>query len=155
MYEKSPPLSGLGEGNAWLNYGGDKVWLAPQGWDNDQQWPGPPDSTLDGQSYALEIINPNIIRLTSKEDHRSGVQLSRTIKLFDGTTRVSIDATMKNIDTKPRRWGIWDHTQFNAGTIRISGPILRLTKTVFSLTDMRYCMVLRIIFLISRIIIAA
>lgn len=114
LYKKSPPLSGLGEGNAWLNYGGDKLWLAPQGWDNDQQWPGPPDSTLDGQSYALEIINPNIIRLTSKEDHRSGVQLSRTIKLFDGTTRVSIDATMKNIDTKPRRWGIWDHTQFNA-----------------------------------------
>ncbi len=27
---------------------------------------------------------------------------------------MSIDATMKNIDTKPRRWGIWAHTQLDA-----------------------------------------
>lgn len=115
LYDKQPPASGVGPDDAWLNYGGDKLWLAPQGWDNDQQWPGPPDPVLDGQPYAMESIGPKEIRLTSRKDQRSGVQLSRVIKLFDGTTRVSIDATMKNIDTKPRRWGIWAHTQFNAG----------------------------------------
>ena len=25
----------------WKNYGGDKTWPAPQGWDNAQQWHGP------------------------------------------------------------------------------------------------------------------
>ena len=115
LYDKKPPASGVGPDNAWLNYGGDKLWLAPQGWDNDQQWPGPPDPVLDGQPYAMETIGPKEIRLTSREDQRSGVQLSRVIKLFDGTTRVSIDATMKNIDTRSQRWGIWAHTQFNAG----------------------------------------
>lgn len=115
LYDKKPPASGVGPDDAWLNYGGDKLWLAPQGWDNDQQWPGPPDTVLDGQPYAVETISSKEIRLTSREDKRSGVQLSRVIKIFDGTTRVSIDATMKNIDTKTRRWGIWAHTQFNAG----------------------------------------
>ncbi|MBI9019395.1 MAG: DUF4380 domain-containing protein [Phycisphaerae bacterium] len=115
LYGKKPPVSGVGPDDAWLNYGGDKLWLAPQGWDNDQQWPGPPDPVLDGQPYAMETIGPKEIRLTSRKDQRSGVQLSRVIKMYDGTSRVDIAATMKNIDTKSRRWGIWGHTQFNAG----------------------------------------
>lgn len=115
LYGKQPPASGVGPEDAWLNYGGDKLWLAPQGWDNDQQWPGPPDPVLDGQPFALEVISDKKIHLTSKKDMRSGVQLSRFIEVFDGSTRVSIDATMKNIDNKLRRWGIWAHTQFNAG----------------------------------------
>ncbi|HUT31400.1 MAG TPA: hypothetical protein VMX13_16520 [Sedimentisphaerales bacterium] len=95
------------------------MWRAPQGWDNDRQWPGPPDPVLDGGAYTAEIIRgqkqPAAIRLTSKKDERSGVQFSRLLKTFDGTTRVSIDATMTNIDTKPRRWGIWVVTQFDTG----------------------------------------
>ncbi len=115
LYGKQPPASGVGPDDAWLNYGGDKLWLAPQGWDNDEQWPGPPDPVLDGQPYAMEVVGPGEIRLTSREDQRSGVQLSRVIKVFEGSTRVNIAATMTNIDTKPRRWGIWAHTQFDAG----------------------------------------
>jgi hypothetical protein len=115
FYNEPPPASGVGPDDAWLNYGGDKLWLAPQGWDNDQQWPGPPDPVLDGQPYAMENIGDGQIRLTSRKDMRSGVQLSRVIQVFEGTTRVSIAATMKNIDTRRRRWGVWAHTQFNAG----------------------------------------
>ena len=32
----------------WKNYGGSKVWPAPQGWSSDAEWPGPPDPVLDG-----------------------------------------------------------------------------------------------------------
>ena len=85
LYDKKPPASGVGPDDAWLNYGGDKLWLAPQGWDTGQQWPGPQDPVLDGQPYAMETIGPKEIRLTSREDHRSGVQLSRVVKIFDGT----------------------------------------------------------------------
>ena len=28
----------------WKNYGGAKTWPAPQGWDGEGQWPGPPRS---------------------------------------------------------------------------------------------------------------
>jgi hypothetical protein len=53
---KQPTPTGLGPDGAWLNYGGDKLWPAPQGWDNDQQWPGPPDGVLDGSPHEASII---------------------------------------------------------------------------------------------------
>jgi hypothetical protein len=113
-----PPSNGLAADGGWFNVGGDKLWPAPQGWDNDRQWPGPPDAVLDGQPYALERLRAKrgetAIRLTSGKDPRSGIQFSRVVRLFDGSTRVSFEATMKNIDTKPRRWGIWAHTQLDA-----------------------------------------
>ena len=48
---KTSLKTGLDPEGGWLNYGGDKLWPAPQGWDNDRQWPGPPDAVLDGQPY--------------------------------------------------------------------------------------------------------
>ncbi|MHC4158281.1 MAG: DUF4380 domain-containing protein [Planctomycetota bacterium] len=114
---KEIPQSRLGPNGEWLNYGGDKVWPAPQGQDNEQQWPGPPDPVLDGGPYTAEVIRKNdrvkAIRMTSEEDERSGIQFSRKFKIFDDSTRVSIEATMENIDTKPRRWGVWVVTQFD------------------------------------------
>ena len=38
LVNSTPPVSGLGSDDSWLNYGGDKLWPAPQGWDTDQQW---------------------------------------------------------------------------------------------------------------------
>ncbi|HOC00359.1 MAG TPA: hypothetical protein PKM43_16640 [Verrucomicrobiota bacterium] len=35
------------------------------------------------------------------------------VRLFPGSTRVRFEATMRNIDVKPRRWGIWTHTQLD------------------------------------------
>ena len=32
----------------WANYGGDKVWPAPEGWMNDSEWPSIPYYVLDG-----------------------------------------------------------------------------------------------------------
>jgi hypothetical protein len=112
---KLPPPGGVGPDGGWLNYGGDKLWPAPQGWDNDQQWPGPPDAMLDGFPYAVEILGPEAgIRLTSGNDPLSGIRFSRTIRIFPGSTHVRFAATMTNVDTKPRRWGIWAHTQLDA-----------------------------------------
>ena len=113
-----PSPNGLAPDGGWLNYGGDKLWPAPQGWDNDEQWPGPPDAVLDGSPHKMEILSEGgeeaSVRLTSGEDKRSGIRFSRVIRIFEDSTRVSFEATMKNIDTKPRRWGIWAHTQLDA-----------------------------------------
>ena len=120
-----PPASRLGPKGTWLNYGGDKLWPAPQGWDNDRQWPGPPDAVLDGGPYRPRWTRKDgrcvAAELTSLPDKRSGIQFSRVLKVFEGSTRVAIDATMKNIDTKPRRWGVWAVTQFNAASRHGSG----------------------------------
>ena len=116
---KDPPPGGLGPGNTWLNYGGDKLWPAPQGWDNDQQWPGPPDAVLDGSPYHCDVLQSRggavSVRLTSGKDPTSGIQFSRRIRIEDGSSHVAFEATMTNIDTKPRRWGIWSHTQLDGG----------------------------------------
>jgi len=115
---KHPPASGLASDGGWLNYGGDKLWPAPQGWDSPEQWPGPPDAVLDGQPYTFEVLPAKAgeaaLKLTSGEDHRSGIQFSRVIRVCEGSTRVAVEATMKNIDSRPRRWGIWAHTQLDA-----------------------------------------
>lgn len=115
---KFPEPNGLNAEGGWFNIGGDKLWPAPQGWDNDQQWPGPPDAVLDGQPYECESLAPGqpgemAVRLTSRDDPRSGIRFSRVIRLFPGSTRVAFEVTMKNIDTKTRRWGIWSHTQLD------------------------------------------
>ena len=113
---KTSPTTGLAPDGSWLNYGGDKLWPAPQGWDNDRQWPGPPDAVLDGQPYRAETnLDSLALRLTSRDDPRSGIRFSRHIRLHPHSTRVTVEATMTNVDTRPRRWGIWAHTQLDAG----------------------------------------
>ena len=70
---KLPPATGLTDDGGWFNIGGDKLWPAPQGWDTEQQWPGPPDAVLDGQPYQLQQLPPGqsgetAIRLESNEE---------------------------------------------------------------------------------------
>jgi hypothetical protein len=61
LYGQSSPETGLDENGEWMNYGGEKIWPAPQGWDNDRQWGGRPDPVLDGGVYQSEIREGNII----------------------------------------------------------------------------------------------
>ena len=67
------------------------------------------------------------ICLTSRDDPRSGIRFSRVVRLFADSTRVSFEATMENIGSKPRRWGIWAHTQLNGAKADHSGhnPLLQ------------------------------
>jgi hypothetical protein len=133
---KPPTPTGLGPDAGWLNYGGSKIWPAPQGWGRDDRWPGPPDAVLDGGPHVGSILVPEVgcasVRVVSQRDKRCGIQFTRTIKVCDNVARVSIDCKMENIDTKPRRWGIWQVTQHNVanrkgpgfdGNIRVYCPI--------------------------------
>ncbi|MCY3021822.1 MAG: DUF4380 domain-containing protein [Planctomycetota bacterium] len=112
---KLPPPNGLGPDGSWLNYGGSKLWPAPQGWDRDDRWPGPPDAILDGSPHSGASTDENVrwagVKLVSQKDPRTGIQFTRRIKVCDDAARVSIDCEMKNIDTKNRRWGIWQVSQ--------------------------------------------
>lgn len=114
----SPPASGVGPEGEWLNYGGEKLWPAPQGRDSPDKWNGPPDPILDGSPHAGTIVqakgDPAVVRLVSRDDPRSGIRFSREIQLFGDSSRVHIEATMTNVDTRLRRWGIWSVMQHNA-----------------------------------------
>lgn len=103
----------------WKNYGGSKVWPAPQGWLSDSEWPGPPDPVLDGGKYSWEIIEQEAgeaaLALTSPPDEYTGLTLYREIRLFTGAATISIHHSMRNSSSRPVRWAIWQVTQQRAG----------------------------------------
>ena len=103
---------------AWNNYGGDKTWPAPQGWDNDAQWHGPPDPILDTGRYMLDALEGNgemaLVRMVSPADEKTGVQISRQFTIRQGSSRANLDLAFTNILDKPVRWSIWDVVQLRA-----------------------------------------
>jgi hypothetical protein len=115
-----PPPTGLAEDGAWLDYGGEKLWPAPQGWAEDHQWPGPPDAVLDGGAYRLELTGQHVVALTSREDPRSGIRFEKLARLHPQSSRVSFVVTMRNVSPRARRWGIWSIVQLSAA--RADGP---------------------------------
>jgi len=109
---------GDGSLSAWKNYGGDKTWPAPQGWDDDTQWPGPPDPVLDSGQYRLDSFGSDElsahIRMVSPEDIRTGLQITRQASIYPQSTRVSLELTFTNISERMIRWSIWDVVQLRA-----------------------------------------
>ncbi len=78
---------------------------------------------LDGQPYRAEAVDGGTaVRLTSRDDPRSGIRFSRVVRLLAERSGVEFQATMTNVDTKPRRWGIWSHTQLDAARRAGEGP---------------------------------
>ena len=50
----------------WLNYGGEKIWPAPQGWgDPEREWGGPPDPFIDGGRFDILAEGENFIEIAS------------------------------------------------------------------------------------------
>jgi hypothetical protein len=101
----------------WKNYGGSKVWPAPQGWSSENEWPGPPDAILDSGPYAFEVWSDGsraFINLKSEHDEYSGVTLERTIELRSGSAIVRLHHKMRNTSQRRIRWSIWQVTQVDA-----------------------------------------
>lgn len=99
----------------WKNYGGDKIWPAPQGWDRPDQWPGPGDAVLT-RPYSYEIVEKEgyevSLKLTGSDaGGHAGVQFTRTLTIRDGSNALEQHITMKNVSDKDVSWGIWTVTQ--------------------------------------------
>jgi hypothetical protein len=101
----------------WLNYGGEKIWPAPQGWGLPDHWPGPPDPVLDGGPYDVLTHDSesgnNFIRMRSQADPYTGLQIEKDIHLSEHRSGVSIHATFHNTSAVVRRWSIWPVLQLN------------------------------------------
>lgn len=95
----------------WQNFGGEKVWPAPQGWSGKQEWPGPPDPILDGGFYKADIVDENSIRLTSPADKFTSLQIERLIQI--DSQGVNIKASFRNIGRRKIAWSIWPVIQLN------------------------------------------
>jgi len=100
----------------WFNYGGDKLWLLPEGNDDEQHWPGSSD-ILDDGPYAFQKLSEGSqceIQLVSPADSPTGIQLSRTIRLDAMSPRIQFHARMKNITGHTVEWSVQSVSQYSA-----------------------------------------
>jgi hypothetical protein len=99
--EGKPPVSGQ-----WNNYGGDKMWPAPQ-----SDWGWPPDPSLDGVPWSATLIK-NGVQLISPVSKTTKLQFTRQIVMASAGTEVDIHNRMDNKGAA-HAYAPWQITQIN------------------------------------------
>jgi hypothetical protein len=102
----------------WFNYGGDKLWLLPEGDDDEQHWRGNSDllddgpfsfrKLSDGPGCGAELIGP--------PDTHTGIQFSRTIRLENDSPHIAFRASMKNVSGHTVEWSMQSVSQYDTGS---------------------------------------
>ena len=103
----------------WFNYGGDKLWLLPEGNEDERHWPGNSD-LLDDGPYAFRVLAQGQqceIELTSPSDPKTGVQFRRTIRLDSDSPRIRFHASMKNVTGHTLEWSMQSVSQYDTSDL--------------------------------------
>jgi hypothetical protein len=97
----------------WRNYGGYKLWPAPQ-----SLWPKSvgdgPDPFLDGGAASVEVLPRRGLRLTGAPSLDMGLLFVRELELNAKTGVLTVQQRLRNIGSRPVDWSIWDVTQIPA-----------------------------------------
>jgi len=93
----------------WQNWGGEKSWVAPQGWDADDEWHGPPDRVFDAGEFAVTSCSDRGIVMRSGFDAATGLRMTRAVTV----TRqgMHVRTTLRNESARVRRWAAWEVAQ--------------------------------------------
>jgi hypothetical protein len=102
----------------WFNYGGDKLWLLPEGTNDEQHWVGNSDILDDGPFTFRKLSEGEIceIELTGPSDPQTGIQFTRTIRLDADSPRIRFHASMKNVTGHPLEWSMQSVSQYDTST---------------------------------------
>lgn len=111
-------------GKAWINFGGDRAWPAPEAewsmYTKRSTWMPPPG--FDGMPWTARIENDAVI-MTSLVDPFYGVRTVRRVTLRGNAPAMDIETTFERVAGNPARIAIWIITQFKrAGTIYLPIP---------------------------------
>jgi hypothetical protein len=101
----------------WFNYGGDKIWLLPEGDDDEQHWRGNSD-LLDDGAFSFRKLSDEKgcgMELTGLPDPHTGVQITRTIRLEPDSPHIAFRAFMKNISGHTLEWSMQSVSQYDTG----------------------------------------
>jgi hypothetical protein len=107
----------------WFNYGGDKLWLLPEGNNDEQHWVGDSD-LLDDGPFAFRKLSEGKqceIELTGPADPQTGIQFQRTVRLDAGSSAIHFHASMKNVTGHVLEWSMQSVSQYNTGDPSSSG----------------------------------
>jgi hypothetical protein len=106
-----------GKNTSWQNFGGEKIWPAPQGWNSPDMWPGPPDPVLDGGEYKVirrPVGGRQRIGIRSLYDAYTGLQISRDIEVLEKFSCLNIQVTFHNKGETKRKWAVWTVCQLDS-----------------------------------------
>lgn len=101
---KTPDPKNLGKD--WVNYGGDKLWPAPQA-----KWGWPPDPLLDRGGATVQILSGNRLLVTNRDSKKHGIRFSREITLDPVGTGVTLKNTLTNTSDQDVEWSVWEVAQ--------------------------------------------
>jgi hypothetical protein len=101
----------------WLNYGGDKLWVLPEGNEDERHWAGNSDVLDDGpfefqtrsQGQRCEVV------LSGPADPQTGLQFTRTVSLDADSTNIKFHAVVKNASGHPIEWSVQSVSQYDTG----------------------------------------
>lgn len=105
-----PPTNGK-----WFNYGGDKIWLLPEGNNDEQHWVGDSDVLDDGLFFFRKVSEGKRceIELVGQADEQTGIQFTRTIVLAADSPEIRFHTSMKNVTGHPVEWSMQSVSQYD------------------------------------------
>ncbi|MGA2366153.1 MAG: hypothetical protein ABSG12_11770 [Steroidobacteraceae bacterium] len=107
----------------WFNYGGDKVWVLPEGGQDERHWVVKSDALDDG-TYTFQLVRQGErceIRLSGPVDPQTGLQLQRTVSLGSDSPAIDFQAVMKNATGHPIEWSIQSVSQYDTSDAASAG----------------------------------
>ena len=115
----------------WFNYGGDKIWLLPEGNDDEQHWVGGSDVIDDGPFTFRKVSEGEHceVELTGPSDPKTGIQFSRNIRLDTDSPRIHFRATMKNTSGHALEWSMQSVSQYNTADPGDSSKLNKAFRT--------------------------
>jgi hypothetical protein len=99
----------------WFNYGGDKIWVLPEGNDDEQHWVGNSD-VLDDSPFEFRVLSQGAhcaVSLTGPADPLTGLQFTRTVSLDGDSTAIHFHAVIKNASGHPIEWSVQSVSQYD------------------------------------------
>src|SRR5258708_12761133 len=99
----------------WFNYGGDKLWVLPEGNEDEQHWRGNSD-LLDDGNFEFQILSQGQhceVSLTGPADPQTGLQFMRTVSLDADSARISFHATTKTASGHSIDWSVQSVSQYD------------------------------------------
>ena len=97
--------SAVNPGDSWVNWGGDKLWPAPQ-----SRWNWPPDRDLDGSRWSVEL-NADGFTTISPVSVKDGIRFKRTVRMSPSRLGVEITNTLEKLAGESAELSIWQIAQ--------------------------------------------
>ena len=120
--------------NQWFNYGGDKLWLLPEGNEDEQHWVGNSDVLDDGPFTFRKLSEGQHceIELTGPIDPQTGIRFSRTIQIDADSPRIHFHALMKNVSGHSVAWSMQSVSQYDTSGANSEGVTDPSTSSKFN-----------------------